>query len=897
MNNRNKLSALTVAVLAGLSLAGCNGGSATSSVTDVAGGGAAKSEVAAVQLSARFPTGDAQAAYIGDSQYINVRFYGHDLVGTVDEAMDLLDACSEQDDNYIEFMGEMIDCYQETGNGLRGGFATEVELSPSSPTALVELLPGKYRVEARIDNGNGQLRETSVSYVTFGEGDHSLKLRAMEATWTFETPMPLALLNTETSVGEEAYDWDPEEEGVQTAADVLGITNDIIGVHLPSAYTLPMPFDYGMADGDFNGPYTVLAGGYWNRGGDYALSSIFRPVMRVSDGAGDEEQLFPESDYWHDDMLITEMVPVDDGGDGTDGGDGSDGGDGGGDAVMAEDDAMMYGCDDADDLPDDMMAVGCERMSYMQWATPGWLLQQYDPDLEAEDKNEYALSLGSWGLEQRHETDTFETDESDEVYEQVIVEAILELGYAKKAIEDDEDNITEREINYEEDIRYWDSELQEWVDSGYTVAWVDTEVESTFDDEGNEVNWKDVLMNELGASENRFTDGSTITGALIEAVIVSEGTRDGSEENERTPDLYLTKMLDMLVVEDEGDGGEGDGSEGDGSEGDGSEGDGDAVVADAVCTTLSGGYVDYSSSYVYNYEEERWESGYLNRALLDEQYNYWSPLRQLQDQLDSAEENLAERNDNIAVYQQDLADLTDDNGGVDPYADYLDAVAALEAEEDSLGITEADDNLEALQEELAMLEQDYWDAVDEFGEESDEATAAAALVNAKDTEVTEANTALETLRSDNVDVLGPLEDAVDDAQMADRYWEFRTVYNNIEWEEDQAAQQQWDIDHYTMELADLHDFYDFNQDGTADVFEFGVFVEDVEVETEWMEMDVEGEEWTRWVYSVVLMEAEVRDTVDAYVEDWAAEVCVQPFTLNASDLDIDYSVSSTVGIE
>ncbi len=875
MNNRIKLSALTVAVLAGLSLAGCNGGSATSSVTDAAGGGAAKTEVAAVQLSARFATGDAQAAYIGDSQYIEVRFYGTELVGTVDEAMELLDTCSDSDDNYTEFMGEMINCSQEVGDGLRGGFATEVELTPSSPTALVELLPGKYRVEARIDNGNGQLRETSVSYVTFGDGEHSLKLRAMEATWTFDTPMPLSLLNTALTIDDEEYDWDPEEEGVQTAADVLGISNDIIGVHLPTAYSLPMPFDYGMEGGDFNGPYTVLAGGYWRRGNDSALSSIFRPVLRISDGGDGEEQIFPETAYWDEEVLITEAIDDSDS-------DGSED-DGSGDAVIAEDGGMSYSCYDIDELPDDMIAVGCERMSYMQWATPGWLLQQYDPDLEAEDKNEYALSLGSWGLEQRHEMDTFETEEIDDVYEQRFVEAVLELGYAQKAIEEDFDNGSEREINYEEGIRYWDSEYQEWVDSGYTVAWVDTEVESTFDKDDNEVSWKDVLMTELGATENRFTDGSTITGALIEAVIVAEGTHDGSEENERTPDLFLTKMLDMLVVEDD--------------DGDDASGEDDAVIADATCTTLSGGYVNYGSSYVYNYDEERWESGYLNRDLLEDSYSYWSPLRQLQDYLDNEQENLIAQNETLLEYEQDLEDLIADNGGVDLYQVYLDAVAALEAKEGELGITTLRDDVDTLEDEWSELNDAYWAAVDEFGDDSEEANAAADAVNEKQAEVDAAYDALYTALNDNTDELDPFNQDVSDAEFADNFWQFSNIYNNIAWQEESIEETQYDIDHYTMEIANLNDFYDFNEDGVTDVFEFGVFVDDVNIEIEWLDVDPDGEGWTRSLYTVVEMEADVSETVDAYVEDWSAEVCVQPFTLNASDLDVDYSVSGGISIE
>ncbi len=165
-------------------------------------------------------------------------------------------------------------------------------MDTSSPSAYVDLLPGKYRIEAKFSNAQGQLQETSVSYVTLSKGEHSLKLRGLEATWTATEQLSLQLLDQTTD-----FDWDTKTEGIQTAAEMMGVTGAIVGLHLPSVLTYPDGYLY--ADKQYDGQGTrrnvLINAGVLNSEelDRESQASAFQPVLRIADANGGEFNLLP----------------------------------------------------------------------------------------------------------------------------------------------------------------------------------------------------------------------------------------------------------------------------------------------------------------------------------------------------------------------------------------------------------------------------------------------------------------------------------------------------------------------------------------------------------------------------------------------------------------------------
>lgn len=308
MKTQFDLKPLATIIASLLVLSGCNSGS--ESVADVvtkpleqtqdsqqqgsqaADQGEAEVASATVKLGVKFPEPEVGAAWIGDSKTIEVSFYRNDLVGSLDEAEDISDAleeCRKEDNNPepTESFDDGIDnCYELNGNELRERLAKKATLTSESPTSSVDLVPGKYRVEAAFYNAQGELQETSVSYLTLGDGTHSIALRGMSATWTAAEPIALQLLNQSTDV-----DWDPKTEGNQTAADVLGITSTIAGLHLPSLLSYPdgmSPDDKYRLDAYSAGVLTGFDEG------ETGQSALFVPVWRINSGGG-EIDLHPEN--------------------------------------------------------------------------------------------------------------------------------------------------------------------------------------------------------------------------------------------------------------------------------------------------------------------------------------------------------------------------------------------------------------------------------------------------------------------------------------------------------------------------------------------------------------------------------------------------------------------------
>jgi hypothetical protein len=310
MNYQFVMKPLAVMIAATFALAGCN--SETASVGDGASPQPAQS--ASIKLGVKFPSSEVGAAWVGDASEVEVSFFRNDYVGSLDEAEDYVDArmnCDDDGDKEGDsnhqgpvFIGDTeLQCWELPNDGLRQRLAKEAVLTPDSPTTSIDLIPGKYRVEAEFLDANDDIRETSVSYIDIGEGTHQIALRGISATWTAETPLTLQLLNT----GEGGLDWDPETEGVQNPAQALGITGEILGLHLPSLLSYPdgLPDDntWNVEDLlDWFHPYVQTAGR------DDGTASLYVPVLRISDGSNGEIDLHPER--------YSEWNSTDDGGEG-----------------------------------------------------------------------------------------------------------------------------------------------------------------------------------------------------------------------------------------------------------------------------------------------------------------------------------------------------------------------------------------------------------------------------------------------------------------------------------------------------------------------------------------------------------------------------------------------------
>lgn len=290
------LKPLAVVVAAAIGLAGCNSESQVASSPDAN----QEQKTASVKLAAKFPAPEAGASWIGSASEIEVDFYRNQYVGSLSEAEDMLDAyhfCQEENyksenQNQTVMVGdEELECYELPNNGMKERFAVAASLSASSPTASVNLMPGKYRVEAQFYDAQGGLRETSVSYVTFTEGEHQVALKGVSATWTAQTPIALSLLNKA-----HEKDWDPETDGVQTPAEAMGLTGNILGLHLPSlfGYSGPLGEELELDDGEIG----ILTGNMTNA---KASAALLAPVWRIQDGTG-ETDLHPQANQDDYDM-------------------------------------------------------------------------------------------------------------------------------------------------------------------------------------------------------------------------------------------------------------------------------------------------------------------------------------------------------------------------------------------------------------------------------------------------------------------------------------------------------------------------------------------------------------------------------------------------------------------
>ncbi|KIE22286.1 hypothetical protein SE23_01990 [Vibrio sinaloensis] len=492
MNNSLKLSKLGLSIAAAILIAGCNSESAQTS-SESSDSVVARS--AEVTLGVKFPQSEAGAAWIGDSQEIQVSFYNTKYLGSVDEAEDALDALYEcQGDDWegsytpdSVFIGDQeLTCDQIQATGTRGDFATKAYLTASSPTSAVQLNPGKYRVEASFYDANNKLQETSVSYVTLGEGSHNLKLRGIEATWTATTPITLQLLNQTSEI-----DWDWNKEGVQTPADAMGITGTINGLHLPSALTYPdslasaengygdqlswsdfmAKVNLGLSDADIAQQADKWDGGLTLQ--EHQLATLFQPVLRVNDGSG-EVNILPKFEVREIEHQVDENWS--------------------------------------------------HYSSQTVVTNLGYLLQEY-----AQQGDLYGLSLGymSASTEEYNE----QTNEFTRHF------SFLEFGVPH--VEEPEELGTEYTINFYENPTYWNGEEQvEYPD--LTIADISTFTESGAD-------WKSIFQ-ALQGQRTEIVNGSTISGSFIE--VRGSWSWSGDIDGQPTaPTPYLDASLNAIAVQ------------------------------------------------------------------------------------------------------------------------------------------------------------------------------------------------------------------------------------------------------------------------------------------------------------------------------------------------------------
>jgi hypothetical protein len=288
MKTNMKLKPVAAAIIASIALAACNG-ETTANLTDIVGSedDAVILSPATINIGVKFPEPEAGAAWIdADTDSVMVQVYSNNYVGSLEEAEDMADAI-EDCDRYKEyddtvFVGDQeLMCDDIEWDGLMERRVKEVFLDADSPTTSIDLFPGKYRISATFLNEHDEPIETSVSYATLDEGTHSISLRGASATWTAATPIELQLLNDDTS----EIDWDPTTEGIQTPADVMGITGAINGLHLPSLSNYPASLPNDMEFDEFS-PVVL------NGNDEWFDSAILVPVLRI-DEDGTEVDLHP----------------------------------------------------------------------------------------------------------------------------------------------------------------------------------------------------------------------------------------------------------------------------------------------------------------------------------------------------------------------------------------------------------------------------------------------------------------------------------------------------------------------------------------------------------------------------------------------------------------------------
>ncbi len=211
---------------------GCGGSGSDSDPISSAADSVSEATAASssVSISAAFPESAQAAAIDANAESISISFLPSEA-GSIEEAIEIVELSAQclQEQGFQDWS-----CLPEDGPSVG-----EALLTAGSPSVSLDLVPGKYRVEAfQFDTINPDFETTPISatssFVTLTEGEHNIELNLVHATWTNETSFSLQLLNQPiTDDTDTVIDVNPDVDGDQTIADLLELTDQpIIGMHI-----------------------------------------------------------------------------------------------------------------------------------------------------------------------------------------------------------------------------------------------------------------------------------------------------------------------------------------------------------------------------------------------------------------------------------------------------------------------------------------------------------------------------------------------------------------------------------------------------------------------------------------------------------------------------------------
>ena len=211
---------------------GCGGSGSDSDTISSAADSVSEATAASssVSISAAFPESAQAAAIDANAESISISFLPSEA-GSIEEAIEIVELSAQ----CLQTQGvQDWSCLPEDGPSVG-----EALLTAGSPSVSLDLVPGKYRVEAfQFDTLNPDFETTPISatssFVTLAEGEHNIELNLVHATWTNETSFSLQLLNQPiTDDTDTVIDVNPDVDGDQTIADLLELTDQpIIGMHI-----------------------------------------------------------------------------------------------------------------------------------------------------------------------------------------------------------------------------------------------------------------------------------------------------------------------------------------------------------------------------------------------------------------------------------------------------------------------------------------------------------------------------------------------------------------------------------------------------------------------------------------------------------------------------------------
>jgi len=777
MKKQHKFSPLAIMIASTLSVSGCGGDS--SSVDNATPNKEVtpqteidKQEMAQVNLAVKFPQADALAAWIGDSKSIEVSFFNTKEVGSIGEAYEALDAnrCDEGENE--KYQGEddrYSHCYNSDPDVLKGQFATSVFMDTATPSASISLLPGKYRVEAKFYNAQSKHQETSLSYITLSKGEHSLKLRGIEATWTATEQLTLQLLN---KVGD--FDWDPGTAGIQSPAEIMGITGAIKGLHLPSVLTYP--------DGYLLGQYEWSQGqGHWddiliNAGvisvdglDREAQATAFQPVLRIDNGSGGEFNVLPRYLNENNENLSEE---------------------------------------------------GEWLSSNGFWNTTelATLKQEYTSDGEKALLDLGGYYLGYWKYESGEST-------NDRV----------ELDFGLVSID---------ELEGDEPYSIYSARTVD--NETLTIARINTSKNNN-----SRAYWQQLFI-DLKGVVNTVVDGSTITGYLIESEIhevsVSADNWQGTGADV-APTFIEAAMLGIAEA----------------------EGLIAKSAADETCQTQTLNGLDYSNEYLWDEATQGWIPGTYNTFM---EVNDGNLLTQIDNKITETEDAVQTTQTNLDDYQQQL--------------DTKDAEIALQ-------VADVDAQIAAKTTEIEV-------ELDGYIADAEQLILTLQAENPIDEEkVTAAQETLADWQAQRADIANRWEitQLQDQKVNLQNNWERNNLQTNVDnttAEKTQKAAELAQLEQLKLDAALL---VDLNGDGEATLFEPNVFVATGYLSAYLKNSSGYDYDLNMYVndYELNIGDYTLAPTVKASTLTGTQTICVQPFTLKASQLSLVLDTEADVIIE